>query len=42
MKRTMLAVGFALFSITAFANTDAKNDTLGLIIKTRLPGSVLS
>ena len=28
MKRTLLEVGFAFFSITAFANTDAKNDTL--------------
>lgn len=28
MKRTLLAVGLALASMTAFANTDAKNDTL--------------
>lgn len=28
MKRTLLAVGLALVSMAAFANTDAKNDTL--------------
>ena len=28
MKRTLLAVGLALASMAAFANTDAKNDTL--------------
>ncbi len=32
MKRTLLAVGLALASMTAFANSDAKNDTLAQMV----------